>query len=145
MRVRFLTLGLLLALAGGACSGDFGLSPIDFGEPEERGPHVFRFIPHPDNPEVTSVSVPGSFGPDGSPTFWNPGAEGFQMTLGTDGVWRLEVDLEPGTYQYKYHFNGDTWAGNMCNHGTWGNPEHGGRIDPDVQSCDGENAVLVIQ
>jgi hypothetical protein len=132
---RLSTFGLLAVLATAAC-GDNGLEPLDFGDPEERGPHVFRFIPHPNNPEVTLVTVPGEF------NGWNPGAEGWAMEEQADGTWALEVDLEPGRYEYKYHYNGDTWAGNMCDHDTWGNPDHGGKIDPDVQECAGENAVL---
>jgi hypothetical protein len=61
----------------------------------------------------------------------------------TGGTWSVSTGLESGRYEYKYVFNGETWADNMCGSATWGNPP-GGRIDPAVEECEGENGVLVI-
>ena len=37
-----------------------------------------------------------------------------------DGVWELTVlDLAAGTYEYKYHINGN-WVDNMCDDAEWG-------------------------
>lgn len=109
--------------------------------------HTFVFEPHEDTPAITSINVAGSFAEEGEEEFWNP--ELNAMTQQADGTWELTKTLEPGTYEYKYVFNGDQWPPHMCEGEVWGNPP-GGPIDPNVQECNedgfgGANAVLVIE
>ncbi|MGH7445581.1 MAG: hypothetical protein ACREKM_11915, partial [Longimicrobiales bacterium] len=57
----------------------------------------------------------------------------------------VTVELDADTYEYKYVFNGDGWASNMCNDPTWGDPDNGGKVDPDVAEClNGGNGVRVV-
>ena len=98
--------------------------------------HTFRYVV-PDGVDVTVVTVAGSFQPgDG----WN------NQTDSLTNVWEYTVDLEPGTYRYKYQFNETNgWAGNMCDDpDNWGHPDFGNAIDPDNDNCDGENAIITI-
>lgn len=108
--------------------------------------HTFVYSPRADAPEITSINVAGSFAAEGQPGFWDPSMNG--MAKQADGSWKTTMTLAPGTYEYKYVFNGDQWPPHMCESDTWGNPA-GGPIDPNVQSCNedgfgGANAVLVI-
>jgi cyclomaltodextrinase / maltogenic alpha-amylase / neopullulanase len=108
-------------------------------EPPADTRHLFRYVPHSTTEAITSVSVAGSF------TDWNPATR--QMTRLADGTWEIRVDVPGGTHQYKYVFNGDQWAGNMCADQRWGNPP-GGAVDPEATVCEddgfgGQNAVLV--
>jgi hypothetical protein len=108
--------------------------------------HTFIFEPHAETPAITSIGVAGGFEEEGGDNFWNPGHN--PMTENADGTWQITMKLDPGSYQYKYVFNGDQWPGNMCADATWGNPP-GGEIDPNVQECvddgfGGANALLVI-
>jgi hypothetical protein len=115
------------------CDGENGVLVVD---PEGLPAHTFEYIPHEDTPEIESIVVRGEF-----QDFWS--GNRLRMTLWED-TWSVTVGLEPGRYQYKYVFNGENWAGNMCAEGTWGNPP-GGPVDPNIQECDGENGVLEIQ
>lgn len=110
-----------------SCDGENALIEI-----ESSGPHTFRYIV-PEGVEVTELYLAGSF-QDWTPAN-TPMGETFQ-------IW---MDLEPGTYQYKFHFNGESWAGNMCNDENWGDPDNDFKVDINVQECDGENAVLTIE
>ena len=97
--------------------------------------HTFLYIPR--NKDVEVVTVAGTFQPAGGQ--WN------NTTDTLTNIWEFTVDLQPGTYQYKYQFNETNgWAGNMCDEGTWGNPEFGNAVDPDNDNCNGENAVITI-
>lgn len=129
----------LIALASWGCSPDEYPSEPRFEAPPEEvelpDGELFYFTP-PAGVTVTSVSVPGEF------NNWTPGTH--QMIELPDGRWVAGIELEPGTYQYKYHFNGTTWAGNMCNDGTWGDPDNSNQVDPDLDSCNGENAVRTV-
>ena len=101
-------------------------------EIEEAGPHVFRYIV-PDGVTVTAVYLAGSF------QGWTPGDSPMYET------YQLWMDLEPGTYEYKFHFNGSDWAGNMCNDTNWGDPANGFRVDANGTGCtDGGNGLLTI-
>lgn len=110
----------------GSCDGENAVIEI-----EEAGPHTFRYIV-PEGVEVTELYVAGSF------QEWNPANTPMHETF------QLWMPLDAGTYQYKFHFNGDSWAGNMCYNEYWGDPDNGYKIDVNVQECDGENAVLTI-
>ena len=126
----------LIALASWACSPDEYPSEPRFEAPPEEvelpDGELFFFTP-PAGVTVTSVSVPGEF------NNWTPGTH--EMIELPDGRWVAGIDLEPGEYQYKYHFNGTSWAGNMCGDATWGDPANNNQVDPDLDSCNGENAV----
>jgi hypothetical protein len=114
------------------CAGENGVVNVD---PNGLAAHTFTYVPHADTPEIESIVVRGEF------NGWSGNAT--RMTE-HEGVWSVTRGLEPGRYMYKYVFNGEGWAGNMCAEGTWGNPP-GGPVHSDVEECDGENAVLVIQ
>ena len=74
-----------------------------------------------------------------------PGISPTQLASVVSNIWTYTVDLAAGTYQYKYQFNtADGWAGNMCDEGTWGNPDYGNAVDPDNDNCEGDNAVITI-
>jgi hypothetical protein len=113
------------------CEGENGVVNVD---PDGLPAHTFRYIPHAETPEIESIVVRGSFND------WSGNA--MAMTL-YEGTWSVTTGLASGRYEYKYVFNGEGWAGNMCAEGTWGNPP-GGPVDPDIQECEGENGVLVI-
>ena len=132
----------LIALASWACSPDGYPSEPRFDAPpdvvELPDGELFFYTP-PAGVSVSSVSVPGEF------NGWNPGDPAAQMIELPDGRWVAGIDLEPGTYQYKYHFNGTDWAGNMCNDGTWGDPDNGNQVDPDLDEChEGGNAIRTV-
>ncbi len=110
----------------GSCDGENAVIEID-----ATGPHTFRYIV-PEGVTVTALYVAGSF------QGWTPANTPMHET------YQLWLPLDPGTYNYKFHFNGDSWAGNMCNDAYWGDPNNGFKIDANVQECDGENAVLTI-
>lgn len=104
--------------------------------------HTFTYVRPASAPAVTAVNLVGSF------NAWNTTAKA--MTKQADGSWKVTMDLAPGTYQYKYYMNGSTWPNNMCNDATWGDANHGGKIDLAVTSCTddgngGQNGVLTIQ
>lgn len=138
----------MIALASWACSPDEYPSEPRFEAPPEEvelpDGELFYYTP-PAGVTVTSVSVPGEF------NGWNPGDAAAQMIELPDGRWVAGIELEPGTYQYKFHFNHDAsgaggdWAGNMCNDGTWGDPDNNNQVDPDLDSChEGGNAIRTI-
>ena len=103
-------------------------------EVDEAGPHTFMYIVPASAPAITSVNVAGSF------QGWSTSATPM------DETYALWVDLEEGSYEYKFVFNGDQWAGDMCNDATWGDPDNGFQVDANGQGCvsGGGNAVLTI-
>jgi hypothetical protein len=113
------------------CAGENG---VIFVDPAGLAAHTFSYVPHAETPEVESIVVRGSF------NGWSGNA--MRMTE-HGGTWSVTTGLASGRYEYKYVFNGEGWAGNMCGDGTWGNPP-GGKVDPNVAECAGENAVLEI-
>lgn len=134
--IRFLTAVLALALVAGCADDD---DPLIIDTDQD---HVFTYVPSSGTPTINSINVAGSFND------WDAAAQA--MTEQTDGSWTATVTLSPGTYQYKYVFNGDQWASNMCDDATWGNPGFSNKVDPDVTECvddgfGGQNAVLVIE
>jgi hypothetical protein len=104
-------------------------------EVEQAGPHTFMYVVPDGAPEIGSLTVAGSF------QGWNPTATPMDETFA------LRVDMEPGTYEYKFVFNGDQWAGNMCNDANWGDPDNGYMVDANGQGCadGGDNALLTIE
>jgi hypothetical protein len=138
----------LVALGAWACSPDDYPTESRFDPPPEEvelpDGELFFYTP-PAGVTVTSVSVPGEF------NGWNPGDPAAQMIELPDGRWVAGIDLEPGTYQYKFHFNHDAsgaggdWAGNMCDDAVWGNPDFGGKVDSALVSCDpGGNGIRTV-
>jgi 1,4-alpha-glucan branching enzyme len=51
--------------------------------------------------EIESVSVVGDF------NHWDPVAHPLEKTVG--GQWQTVIELEEGTYQYRYLVNGQDW------------------------------------
>jgi hypothetical protein len=135
LRVRSFVPVLVLGALVGCTPGDFPFEPPPFQIELPSGPvaHTFRYIPHADTPPITSIVVRGQFND------WS--GDAMRMTL-HDGVWSVTAALDPDTYEYKYVFNGDGWADDMCASATWGNPP-GGRIDPDITQCAGGGNGLV--
>ena len=111
-----------------ACGEDDPSGPGD-DDDDDPDPIVFTYVPATGGPDITAIAVRGSFNNWGDPT-------DLEMTEQNDGTWRAEIVLDPGTYQYKYYFNGTTWADNMCADGTWGNPP-GGPVSPQSDTCVG--------
>ncbi len=97
---------------------------------ETAGSYTFRYIV-PDNIDpatITSVSVAGTL----IEPNWTPSAGPMQESYS----YILDLtEMDPGNYLYKYVFNGDQWADNMCNSATWGHPDFENKIDPDVSTC----------
>jgi hypothetical protein len=123
-----------IAAAGCAEDGHGGQNAILIVDPDGLPAHTFRYTPHETTEEISKIVVRGQF------NGWE--GDAMAMTL-WEGVWRVTAGLEPDTYEYKYVFNGDQWAGNMCAEDRWGNPP-GGPVDPDNDNCveDGQNAIL---
>ena len=139
MNWKYLTLAAAVALlVVSACTPDeypteprFEVIP----EPIEPG-HLFVYNLR-DDVEVNSVNLAGSL----QDPAWDPAATPMDRT------WMVTVDLPAGTHEYKYVFNGDQWAGNMCDEGTWGHPENGNMVDPNGTGCvdGGENATITVE
>lgn len=110
----------------GSCDGENASIEV-----EVAGPHVFRYIV-PDGVTVTGLYVAGSF------QDWTPADTPMYET------YQLWMDLDSGSYEYKFHFNGADWAGDMCNDGTWGHPDHDSKVDINVESCNNGNGVVTI-
>lgn len=126
----------LLALMAGC--GDGATDPPT----EQNAGHVFTYKVPAGAPALTSVNVAGSFNE------WSTTA--VPMTKQADGTWKATLKLNPGSYQYKYVMNGNTWVQSMCSDATWGDPANGGKVDPAVTSCvddgfGGQNGVLVVK
>jgi hypothetical protein len=102
--------------------------------------HTFSYTPPAGAPAITSLAVPGEF------NGWDPTAPEAQMTL-VGSTWQLTVQLDPGTYEYKFNINGD-WIPNMCNDATWGHPPDNW-VDLGATGCNedpygGANAYITI-
>ena len=133
--IRPLAVVALLAVVVVAACGD-----DDPAEPAANE-HTFEYVPSAGTPAITSIVVRGTFND------WAGNA--MAMTEQSDGTWEVTREFEPGTYFYKYVFNGEEWASDMCNDATWGNPANDNRVDPNVTVCvnddhGGQNAQLVI-
>ena len=142
--MKLMTRAAVVALATLAFTVGCGSSDKAPTTPTGNGlvTHTFTYVRPTSAPTVTAVNLVGSF------NAWNTTAKA--MTQQTDGSWKTTLDLAPGTYQYKYFMNGSTWPNNMCNDPTWGDPNHGGKIDLTVTTCSddgngGQNGVLTIQ
>jgi hypothetical protein len=138
----------LIAVTTWACEPeDYPTSPRFEPPPEEvelpQG-ELFFYTP-PAGLQVTGVNVPGEF------NGWDPnGPNAIEMEQLPDGRWVAGIELDPGTYQYKYyiftaaHPEGE-WAGNMCNDPVYGNPTFGGKVDSALVACDpGGNGIRTI-
>ncbi len=77
-----------------------------------------------DRPDASEVSVAGSFNE------WDPEAD--PLTKGDNGIWRATLELEPGTYEYKFVVDGE-WVTD---------PENPETV-PDPYG--GENSVLTVE
>jgi hypothetical protein len=89
-----------------------------------------------EDPSAGSVSLAGDF------NNWNMNAE--PLTKGSDGVWRVVVDLEPGTYEYKFVVNGSEWIADPDNSvvvGDYGNS--GLTINDDGEPVSGPAASAI--
>jgi hypothetical protein len=131
LRARSIVPVLGLMLVAGCTPDDYPFEPPPYQvelPPAYQIAHTFTYVPHEDTPEITRIVVRGEFND------W--GGDSLAMVL-HDGAWSVTVALEPGeTYWYKYVFNNDQWADDMCESTTWGNPP-GGRIDPNLDECRG--------
>ena len=129
---------LVLATAAAACGGD---DPSDPDDDDGTSAVTFTYVPAAGGPDVTAVTVRGTFNGWGDP----PSGTQLEMTEGGNGTWSAEIELEPGTYEYKYFFNGTTWSENMCADGVWGNPA-GGEVSPQNEGCVGgfNNASITV-
>jgi cyclomaltodextrinase / maltogenic alpha-amylase / neopullulanase len=126
----FFAILLLTGLAG--CRE----SPVEV-PPVEEG-HPFTYTAPAGSPAITSISVRGSF------NNWGDAA----MTRQADGSWRVNLDLEPGTYEYKFFING-AWVTDMCADSRWGHAQREFWVDLTADGCvpdgfGGQNAFLTI-
>jgi hypothetical protein len=80
-----------------------------------------------EDPSAGSVSLAGDF------NGWNMNAN--PMTQ-ADGVWTVVVDLDPGTYEYKFVVNGSDWIADP------GNPKVVGAYGNSQLVIDGEGEVV---
>jgi len=110
MRTRNLLSVVLLAVLVLTAVAHAGLSKVDDG---------IEFTYY--DPYAASVSLAGIF------NNWNMNEN--PMVLGDDGTWRVVLDLEPGSYEYKFVVNGSQWV-----------------ADPDNPKISGDygNSLLVI-
>ena len=131
---------LVLAAATAACDDDPS-DPDDGDDGDGTSTVTFTFTPPVGAPAVTSVVVPGSFN---EPTVWDPSNAAYAMTQ-NGNTWSLTVELEPGTYEYKYYING-AWVENMCDDATWG-AAGTGDVSPQQEGCDAadnNNALITV-
>lgn len=75
-------------------------------------------------PEAHNVRLLGDF------NGWNP--ESHPMKKGRDGVWKIDIVLPPGTYQFRYYID-QSW---------WMNDPTAGLIPNDKGS---ENSVITVE
>lgn len=130
---------LALATVVSACGGDDPADPDD--DDDGTVDVTFTFTPPAGAPAVVSVIVPGSFN---TPSPWDPTNMDYAMTE-SGGTWSLTVELEPGTYEYKYYING-AWVENMCDDPTWG-AAGTGDVSPQQEGCDAadnNNAIITV-
>lgn len=125
---RFPLVAVLVLATGVAACGDDDPTGND-DNPAGTTTVTFTYE-EPAGIDVSAVSVPGEFN---TPDQWTPTDPDFQMEEVSEGNWELTVELAPGTYQYKYHFNGDTWPNNMCDDATFG--DENGDISPQAEGC----------
>lgn len=99
--IFFVLLNILFVFS--ACSGGSGVKPeenqIKAGVYQKSG--VVLFVYKPSRVDVTNVALIGDF--DG----WSSG--GYSMIFDR-GIWKISLNLEPGTYQYKYVLNGSSYV-----------------------------------
>jgi len=93
---------------------------------------IFTYVPLEDE-EIVSVSLRASFNSWGE----------WPMEKQPDGIWSINVDLEPGEYQYKFYINGK-WPKDMSS------ARAGGPIDPNAigyvnDGFGGQNAVCRVK
>jgi len=137
---------LVLAAAVSACDGDDPSDPDDDDDnPDGTTTVTFTYDPAQaqGDPEITAIAVPGEF--TTVPGVWSPTDPAFQMEEQDDGTWALTVELAPGEYEYKYHFNGDTWSPDMCNDAVFGDAN--GDVSPQQDGCnvnDNGNAIITV-
>lgn len=60
-----------------------------------------------DRPDASSVHVAGQFNE------WK--ADDVELEKGDDGIWRVTLNLEPGSYTYKFIVNGQDWIEDPAN------------------------------
>lgn len=99
---------------------------------------MFTYAPPAGAPAVTTVSVRGTF------NAWGPSP----LARQSDGTFRGAIELEDGTYEYKFFING-AWPADMCHDPTLGHADREYWIDPDAEGCvpdgfGGRNAVVTI-
>ncbi|MDH4187070.1 MAG: isoamylase early set domain-containing protein [Nitrospira sp.] len=87
-------------------------SPRATRQPAAKHAVVFEYF----DPSATVVALVGDFNK------WDVKARPLKRDAG--GLWKVKVQLEPGTYQYKFVINGDRWEEDPLNlHRTYN--EHG--------------------
>jgi 1,4-alpha-glucan branching enzyme len=60
-----------------------------------------------DYPDAAQVNLAGEF------NNWSP--TDTKMEKGGDGIWRVNLNLKPGVYEYKFVIDGGTWIGDPKN------------------------------
>lgn len=104
-------IGLALAVAAAALLGSM---PAFAGFAKVAGGIEFTYT----DPYAGSVNLAGDF------NNWSMNAE--PLTMDAEGVWRVVVDLAPGTYEYKFVVNGSDWIADPDNPkvvGAYGNSQ----------------------
>jgi hypothetical protein len=127
MRLRSIAIAAVAIAAGLLVAG-----PALAGVSKVSGGIEFTY----EDPSAGSVSLAGDF------NNWNMNAE--PLTQGDDGVWRVVVDLGPGTYEYKFVVNGSEWIADPENPlvvGDYGNS--GITIDDDGEPVVGSAASAI--
>lgn len=102
---KLLVFFMLLSVLPGAPLRSAAANPGDQG-PEVDGRRV-RFVYETADEAVEKVQLAGSM------TEWQSKAE--ELTETADGVFELEKELSPGSYEYKFILNGDQWINDPAN------------------------------
>ena len=116
---------LALVLASGCVSGlpDWRRG-VDPRSGPEFTPEGVRFTLYA--PKIERVVVAGDF------NNWSTAADPL-YDRENDGVWTITIPLDPGSYEYKFHVDGEKWIPDP------GNPE---RVD---DGFGGFNSVVVVE
>ncbi len=104
------------------------------GQGVVNSPVTFKYLAGDE--DVSSVNVAGEF------NGWNPSDDAYAMQdLDGDGVWEITVELDPGTYKYKYVIDGN-WVKSMEEIEDMIEPKPKEYVD---DGFGGKNAVIEVQ
>ena len=100
----------------------------------KAGTITFKYIPE-EGDEPESVYLAGDI------NGWNPSDPNYMMEQGKDGSFSVDIELDPGTYKYKYVIDGE-WTQSMEDIADQIKPTPSSYVD---DGFGGKNAVIEVE